>query len=149
MATSAAALQGPETWVPLVLTTRTQISPDTFLFRFALPTPENQLGLPVGQNIQVRSTAKGENGEDIIRAYTPVSSNDDLGFMDLLIKVIIMSTKNMTATATAITTYLSVIAGLLQKCQPILSQRWRHVPVHSRSQGWGHFGRTWPHGTTG
>lgn len=82
----AEALRGPEEWVPLTLENRKKISPDTFLFRFKLPSPDHILGLPVGQNIQVRSGHK-VNGEDVIRAYTPVSSNDDKGFMDLLIKV--------------------------------------------------------------
>jgi len=77
-------LQGPDKFVSLTLVKRIKISPDTFLFRFALPTPSHKLGLPVGQNIQVRATFKGE---EVIRAYTPVSSNDDFGFMDLLIKV--------------------------------------------------------------
>lgn len=77
-------LQGPETFVPLTLSKKIKISPDTFLFRFAFPTEEHKLGLPIGQNIQVRANI---NGQEVIRAYTPVSSDDDLGFMDLLIKV--------------------------------------------------------------
>lgn len=82
--TDSIALQGAETFISLVLSKRIQISPDTFIFRFALPSPSHRLGLPIGQNIQVKATI---NGEDFIRAYTPVSSNDDFGFMDLLIKV--------------------------------------------------------------
>lgn len=78
------ALQGPETFVSLVLSKRIKISPDTFIFRFALPSVSHRLGLPIGQNIQVRATI---NGVEVIRAYTPVSSNDDFGSMDLLIKV--------------------------------------------------------------
>lgn len=78
------ALQGAETFISLVLSKRIKISPDTFVFRFALPSESHRLGLPIGQNIQVRATI---NGGEIIRAYTPVSSNDDFGFMDLLIKV--------------------------------------------------------------
>ena len=30
------------------------------------------------------------NGELVIRAYTPVSSDDDKGFMDLVVKVSVM-----------------------------------------------------------
>lgn len=83
-AADSVALQGAETFISLVLSKRIKISPDTFIFRFALPSESHRLGLPIGQNIQVRATI---NGEEIIRAYTPVSSNDDFGFMDLLIKV--------------------------------------------------------------
>lgn len=78
------ALKGAETFISLVLSERIKISPDTFIFRFALPSVGHKLGLPIGQNIQVRASI---NGEEVIRAYTPVSSDDDLGHMDLLIKV--------------------------------------------------------------
>lgn len=84
MSTYLITLQDPETFLSLVLTKRTSISQDTFVFRFALPSPTHKLGLPVGQNIQVKATI---NGEDVIRAYTPVSSDDDFGYLDLLIKV--------------------------------------------------------------
>lgn len=82
--TDLVALQGAETFISLVLSKRTSITHDTFIFRFALPSEHHKLGLPIGQNIQVKATI---NGEDVIRAYTPVSSDDDLGFMNLLIKV--------------------------------------------------------------
>lgn len=77
-------LQGPETFISLVLSERIRVTHDTFIFRFALPSLIHKLGLPIGQNIQVRATI---DGEDVIRAYTPVSSDDDLGHMDLIIKV--------------------------------------------------------------
>ncbi|XP_018400866.1 PREDICTED: NADH-cytochrome b5 reductase 3 isoform X1 [Cyphomyrmex costatus] len=60
------------------------ISHDTRKFRFGLPTPSHVLGLPIGQHIHL--TAKiGE--EVVIRSYTPVSSDDDRGYVDLVIKV--------------------------------------------------------------
>ncbi|XP_029678695.1 NADH-cytochrome b5 reductase 3-like [Formica exsecta] len=60
------------------------ISHDTRRFRFGLPTPDHILGLPIGQHIHL--TAKiGE--EVVIRSYTPVSSDDDHGYVDLVIKV--------------------------------------------------------------
>jgi cytochrome-b5 reductase len=60
------------------------ISHDTRRFRFGLPTPNHVLGLPIGQHIHL--TAKiGE--EVVIRSYTPVSSDDDRGYVDLVIKV--------------------------------------------------------------
>jgi len=60
------------------------ISHDTRRFRFGLPTPNHVLGLPIGQHVHL--TAKiGE--EVVIRSYTPVSSDDDRGYVDLVIKV--------------------------------------------------------------
>lgn len=53
-------------------------------YRFGLPHPEDVLGLPIGQHISVSAEI---NGKDIMRSYTPTSSDDDLGHFDLLIKV--------------------------------------------------------------
>ncbi|XP_032691469.1 NADH-cytochrome b5 reductase 2 isoform X2 [Odontomachus brunneus] len=60
------------------------ISHDTRKFRFGLPTPKHVLGLPIGQHVHL--TAKIRE-EVVIRAYTPVSSDDDEGYVDLVIKV--------------------------------------------------------------
>lgn len=77
-------LKNPEEFIPLKLAQRIKISPDTFRFRFELPSAQHILGLPIGQNIQVRAVI---DSKEVIRAYTPVSSDDDVGFVDLLIKV--------------------------------------------------------------
>jgi len=69
---------------PLRLVDREEISPDTRRFRFALPSAEHCLGLPVGQHVYLSAKI---NGELVIRPYTPTSSDDDLGFVDLVIKV--------------------------------------------------------------
>lgn len=53
-------------------------------YRFALPRPDDVLGLPIGQHISISAEI---NGKDIMRSYTPTSSDDDLGHFDLLIKV--------------------------------------------------------------
>lgn len=60
------------------------LSHDTRKFRFGLPTPDHILGLPIGQHVHL--TAKID-GEVVIRSYTPVSSDDDHGYVDLVIKV--------------------------------------------------------------
>ncbi|KAL0625473.1 NADH-cytochrome b5 reductase 3 [Plecturocebus cupreus] len=60
------------------------ISHDTRRFRFALPSPQHILGLPVGQHIYLSARI---DGNLVIRPYTPVSSDDDKGFVDLVIKV--------------------------------------------------------------
>jgi len=69
---------------PLKLIDKEVISHDTRRFKFALPSAEHILGLPVGQHIYL--TIK-QDGQLIIRPYTPTSSDDDKGFMDLVIKV--------------------------------------------------------------
>lgn len=60
------------------------ISHDTRLFRFGLPSPDHVLGLPIGQHVHLTANI---NGEVVIRAYTPVSSNDHYGHVDLVVKV--------------------------------------------------------------
>lgn len=69
---------------PLKLVDKEVISHDTRRFRFALPSPEHILGLPVGQHIYLSCKV---NKELVIRPYTPVSSDDDKGFVDLVVKV--------------------------------------------------------------
>ncbi|KAK2580151.1 hypothetical protein KPH14_012424 [Odynerus spinipes] len=77
-------LVDPVVKYPVPLIQKDIISHDTRRFRFGLPTPEHVLGLPVGQHIHL--TAKiGE--EVVIRSYTPVTSDDDHGYVDLVIKV--------------------------------------------------------------
>ncbi|KAJ8002786.1 hypothetical protein DPEC_G00162570 [Dallia pectoralis] len=68
----------------LPLTDKEDISHDTRRFRFALPTPAHVLGLPVGQHVYLSAKV---NGSLVIRAYTPVSSDQDRGFVDLVVKV--------------------------------------------------------------
>ncbi|KAK3598784.1 hypothetical protein CHS0354_020896 [Potamilus streckersoni] len=77
-------LQDPDTKYPLKLIDREEVSHDTRRFRFALPSPEHILGLPVGQHIYLSARIEGNL---VIRPYTPVSSDDDMGYMDLVIKV--------------------------------------------------------------
>jgi len=60
------------------------ISHNTRLFRFALPNPTDILGLPIGQHISLKAVI---DGKDVMRSYTPVSSDDDRGYFELIIKV--------------------------------------------------------------
>lgn len=68
----------------LPLIEKQEISHDTCRFRFGLPTKDHVLGLPVGQHIHLIATIADEL---VIRAYTPVSCDDDMGHVDLVIKV--------------------------------------------------------------
>lgn len=60
------------------------LSHDTRVFRFQLPSAQHCLGLPIGQHIYLSAKV---NGSLVVRPYTPVTSDEDLGHMDLVIKV--------------------------------------------------------------
>ncbi|XP_045763850.1 NADH-cytochrome b5 reductase 2 isoform X2 [Maniola jurtina] len=77
-------LVDPNTKYALPLIEREEISHDTRRFRFGLPTPEHVLGLPIGQHIHLSVKI---DDDLIIRAYTPVSSDEEKGYVDLVIKV--------------------------------------------------------------
>lgn len=81
---SPVTLQDPTVKYPLKLIDREEVSHDTRRFRFALPSMDHILGLPVGQHIYLSARI---DGQLVIRPYTPVSSDDDKGYMDLVIKV--------------------------------------------------------------
>lgn len=70
--------------IPFKLMEKIVLSHDTRLFRFALQSPDHTLGLPVGKHMFFYAKI---NGEPVMRAYTPTSSNDDLGYFDLVVKV--------------------------------------------------------------
>eukprot|EP00914_Ancora_sagittata_P013531 GHVO01026649.1.p1 GENE.GHVO01026649.1~~GHVO01026649.1.p1 ORF type:complete len:305 (+),score=55.97 GHVO01026649.1:85-999(+) len=78
------ALKDPMVKYPLKLIDKESLSHDTRKFRFALPSMQHVLGLPVGQHVYL--TCKVD-GNLVIRPYTPVSSDDDKGFVDLVVKV--------------------------------------------------------------
>jgi len=73
----------PKVWQEFPLSKKIIISPNTAVYRFTLPHPQDVLGLPIGQHVSV---AAHINGKEIVRSYTPTSSDDDLGHFDLLIK---------------------------------------------------------------
>ena len=81
---SPSLLVDPVVKYSLPLIQKDIISHDTRKFRFGLPTPDHILGLPIGQHVHLIAKI----GEDVvIRSYTPVSSDDDHGYVDLVIKV--------------------------------------------------------------
>jgi len=64
---------------------KTQVSPNTCIFRFALGASNQRVGLPTGKHMMLKFI--DAEGKPIMRAYTPISSDDDLGYFDLLIKM--------------------------------------------------------------
>jgi len=73
----------PSVWKEFPLAKKIIISPNTALYRFALPKPDDVLGLPIGQHISVSAEIAGKV---ITRSYTPTSSDDDKGHFDLVVK---------------------------------------------------------------
>ncbi|XP_042324314.1 NADH-cytochrome b5 reductase 3-like isoform X2 [Sceloporus undulatus] len=80
----AITLENPDVKYALRLIDKETISHDTRKFRFALPSPEHILGLPVGQHIYLTARI---DGNLVIRPYTPVTSDDDKGYVDLVVKI--------------------------------------------------------------
>jgi len=75
-------------WREFKLGKRVNVSHNTVRFIFDLPSKNAILGLPVGKHILVRvPDFKDDQGEYITRPYTPVSSDNDLGFFELVIKI--------------------------------------------------------------
>ncbi len=68
---------------PVILIDKEEISDDTRRFRFKLPSGHS-LGLPVGYHCYLSARI---NGDLVVRPYTPVTSERDLGYFDLVIKV--------------------------------------------------------------
>ncbi|NXT28436.1 NB5R2 reductase, partial [Syrrhaptes paradoxus] len=77
-------LQDPLAKYSLRLLHKEEISHDTKKFRFGLPSPDHVLGLPIGQHVYLSAKI---DGNLVIRAYTPVSSDETKGYVDLIIKV--------------------------------------------------------------
>lgn len=74
----------PKQRIAFTLTERIVLSPDSLLMRFALQSPKHILGLPVGQHMLFSAKV---DGKLVMRAYTPTSSDHDVGHFDLVIKI--------------------------------------------------------------
>ena len=56
-----------------------------YRFRFALPSTTATLGLPIGKHLVLRF--KDADGRPVSRQYTPITSDSDRGYFDLLVKL--------------------------------------------------------------
>ncbi|TKW41799.1 hypothetical protein SEVIR_1G341300v4 [Setaria viridis] len=81
---STVALANPREKVRCRLVDKKSMSYNVRLFRFALPSPDQKLGLPVGKHVYVCASI---GGKLCMRAYTPTSSVDEVGHIELLIKI--------------------------------------------------------------
>ncbi|CAL9171474.1 unnamed protein product [Musa hybrid cultivar] len=78
------ALVNPREKMQCKLVAKKTISHDVRLFKFALPSADQVLGLPIGKHIFLCATI---DGKLCMRPYTPTSSVDEVGHFELLIKV--------------------------------------------------------------
>lgn len=76
-------LEDPSKKYSLPLIEKEIINHDTRRYRFGLPST-HVLGLPVGCYVILTAEI---NGQLVRHAYTPVSDDDDFGFVDLIVKV--------------------------------------------------------------
>lgn len=74
----------PRQKVQLPLVERIELNRNTRIFRFGLPSPEHRIGLPVGKHVFVYANV---NGQNVVRAYTPITGDEEKGRLDMLIKV--------------------------------------------------------------
>ncbi|KAF6843108.1 nitrate reductase [Colletotrichum musicola] len=73
-------------WTKGNLIEKTKISSDTKVFTFSLESPDQTVGLPIGQHLMMR-LRDPVTREAIIRAYTPISEGTDKGQLHVLIKI--------------------------------------------------------------
>lgn len=73
----------PRKKTPFKLQNKVVLSRDSFMLDFALPTPDHVLGLPTGKHMFLSAKI---NGESVLRRYTPISSNYDVGCVKFVIK---------------------------------------------------------------
>jgi cytochrome-b5 reductase len=75
----------PDQFQEFPLIKKTETSHNVAIYRFGLPSESSILGLPIGQHISLAATPKGAEKE-IVRSYTPISSDEDKGYVDFMIK---------------------------------------------------------------
>lgn len=81
-------------WKKVVLANVKEVSKDAKIYRFTLESKDQKLGLPFGQHVYIRLRRKVVDkdgmqvteGDLVQRAYTPLLTRDDKGFIDMLIK---------------------------------------------------------------
>lgn len=81
--TGKSKVLNPNEWQEFPLQEKIKISPNTAIYRFKLPRSQDILGLPIGQHVSVSAEI---NGKLVARSYTPVSSDNDQGKFELLVK---------------------------------------------------------------
>ncbi|KAK7964519.1 hypothetical protein PG996_007790 [Apiospora saccharicola] len=76
----------PTQYQTLPLVQKILIAPNVYRFVFELPSPNDVVGLPIGQHVSIAGPAGGEGAKSVSRSYTPVSNNSDKGVLELVIR---------------------------------------------------------------
>eukprot|EP00899_Mesostigma_viride_P005008 jgi/Mesvir1/14508/Mv05207-RA.1 len=74
----------PRKKIPFPLIEKIVINHNVRIFRFGLPSPEHEFGLPIGSHVFL-SARIGD--KPVMRAYTPTSQPTQKGHFDLMVKV--------------------------------------------------------------
>lgn len=82
--TSSVALK-PDVYQEFRLENKKVLSHNVAIYRFSLHSPDQILGLPIGQHMSIAANIEGQPKE-VVRSYTPISSDENKGYFDLLIK---------------------------------------------------------------
>ena len=69
----------------LVLDDKVVLTHDTNRYRFRLPNENDVLGLPTGKHLSLITL--NNEGEQVSRSYTPVSTDKNQGYVDFVIKI--------------------------------------------------------------
>ena len=80
----------PKEYRKFKLISKKDVSHNTRRFRYALQSADTVLGLPVGQHMMVRVPGfmdPDDAEEHVEKPYTPVSSDDQVGYFELVIKI--------------------------------------------------------------
>lgn len=77
----------PDVYQEFNLKEKTVLSHNVAIYRFNLPNSTDILGLPIGQHMSIAATLQVEGQpKEVVRSYTPISSDENPGYFDLLIK---------------------------------------------------------------
>lgn len=76
----------PDQWILFELIDKISLTHDVRRFRFALPSKDHVVGLPIGQHISLKFT--DAEGKAVIRSYTPTTNDkDDKGYFEFCVKI--------------------------------------------------------------
>ena len=76
--------------ISLRLAKKFLVTQDTYIFRFSFTDPEYTFGLPVGQHVIFSATVptpEKPQGDLVCRKYTPISTVNNSGYVDFVIKI--------------------------------------------------------------
>lgn len=74
----------PSNYQEFKLRSKTEVGDSVYKFVFDLPSKHSILGLPIGQHVAIKAEI---DDHTVVRSYTPISNNRDLGRLELMIRV--------------------------------------------------------------